>query len=117
MKLPNGSEIAGAKPLGEVCRGSGGGYFVGITEEEAARLDERVYRRVEVGQYDQMLDLLKELEWAGPDYETSFGRAACGICEELKHRGHAPDCRLAAVLREAEGGPIPSAFFTASPGR
>ncbi len=51
-----------------------------------------------------MYELLKEIEFA-PD--MSYG-SLCPICRQDGRRpqnnGHAPDCRLAAVLKAVEGG-------------
>lgn len=42
--------------------------------------------------------LLERLEWAGG---SGCEYAACPDCDSLPSHGHAPDCELAAALREA----------------
>ncbi|NQU42154.1 hypothetical protein HQ520_02630 [bacterium] len=44
---------------------------------------------------EEALELLRECEW------TAWG-THCPICERYPLQGHAPDCRLAALLRRAK---------------
>ena len=50
----------------------------------------------------KVLELLKELEWAGnlTDYDESWGviTTACPWCRNAKRDGHKESCKLAAIL-------------------
>lgn len=46
------------------------------------------------------IDVLREIEWAGTCPHT--GADQCMSCHSTKAEGHAPDCRLAAALREPD---------------
>jgi hypothetical protein len=48
--------------------------------------------------------LLLEAQWSGATY-SARGNSYCVFCNELPHRGHASDCKLAAALN---GTPQPS---------
>jgi hypothetical protein len=52
---------------------------------------------------ERLRGLLKRLEWAGG---SGCEYAACPGCGDLKTQagGHAPDCELAAALREGQKG-------------
>jgi hypothetical protein len=47
----------------------------------------------------EMLELLKELEWAYGDdrYDN-----VCAVCDRLKTEGHAADCKLGNLLKRLE---------------
>jgi hypothetical protein len=60
-----------------------------------------------MGDFKQdMLELLKELEWAGnlTDYDESWGviTIACPWCRNAKKDGHKENCKLAAMIRHYE---------------
>jgi len=42
--------------------------------------------------------MLGELEWCDYDFDESC--SSCPACLAIELRGHSPDCRLAALLRE-----------------
>lgn len=46
-------------------------------------------------EYNDLRALLREIEWVQP---MSNSGPSCSWCGEMKHHGHAPDCRLNAVL-------------------
>ncbi len=50
--------------------------------------------KVLLAEREEMLAVLRELEWSGLVVE-----AACPICEAYSGTTHAPDCRLAALIR------------------
>ena len=46
----------------------------------------------------EMASMLKELEWAAVDHRDMEPR--CPECDARAKDGHAPDCRLAALIKE-----------------
>lgn len=60
-----------------------------------------------IAQAPAMYELLKELEWSSEDHLHHATCPLCGMYSEEFHPsgGHEPDCRLAAVLKAAEGTP------------
>lgn len=49
---------------------------------------------------DNLLELLREIEWACFDGHT--GNQSCPSCRNDEHEGHAPDCKLKAALKKYE---------------
>lgn len=56
-----------------------------------------------VNAHESLLAALKAVEWV-PTGEDGEGEEQCPSCGDWKHRGHAPDCQLAAALRKGENG-------------
>lgn len=48
---------------------------------------------------NEMLKILKELEWARPVYDDPH----CEICFNQPYEGHTDNCRLAKLIKEIEG--------------
>lgn len=71
------------------------------TAEDIARLDDRFSKRAGFyaappAQVPDAVALLREMEWANNKWAD-----CCPVCEEKKERGHAANCKLAAVLAAA----------------
>ena len=49
-----------------------------------------------VGLTERALAMLREIQWA----EWDADQAVCHKCGNWKHEGHAPDCELAALIRD-----------------
>jgi hypothetical protein len=48
----------------------------------------------------ELASMIRELEWSYPGGEYSDDPMWCPVCSEAQNSGHAPDCRLAALLSE-----------------
>jgi hypothetical protein len=51
--------------------------------------------------YDALVAALKAVEWV-TDHELPKSIPWCPCCHNSDYRGHAPDCQLAAAIKEAD---------------
>ncbi len=55
---------------------------------------------------DAAVKVAQELEWSGPPelyFEDGFCRGyfpSCPLCRRFSVKGHAPDCKLAAIIKQ-----------------
>lgn len=107
-------------PMGDASRKAGELYYdtvlrlgLGETANEAmdAIIAERE-REASIAAAPEMLAMLVELEWVGsrePMIDSdgnpvSFGTCVCCLAQgRIEDTQHAPDCRLAALLKRARG--------------
>ena len=62
---------------------------------------------------DELLALLRDVEWEAETYHDEDSYAACPVCLNKKVRGHNPNCRLAAAERDGRKVPRGAALALA----
>ena len=90
---------------GRVLFGDGGGWGTANPEDAALIAASREAIPALLSERETLLGLLREVEWGGcRAYDDGLDHwdhlPVCPVCHRNESDPHAPDCRLAAALRE-----------------